>query len=1018
MRATLAASPSAPTVVALCTAALLLASPRAFALDPSLDLQQYGHLSWQAQEGFFNSTIRAAAQTPDGYLWLGTDGGLVRFDGVRTVPWMPPSGQRLPSTVVFALLAARDGTLWIGTLQGLASWRDGQLTHHAALAGQQVTDLLEDSTGTVWAGTAGQPTARLCAFLGGSVTCFGEDGLLGDLVWALAADHAGTLWVLARSGLWRWTGQPSRHGSERFEEYFQHLGPAPGPNGVTHAHGGTVRDIVPGNRSSEPVPGLPSGINITRVFRDRDGGLWIGTDAHGLLRVHGERVSAFTSVNGLSGDHVTAFFEDREGTIWVATADGLDSFRHLPIVPFGLTDTSVTRQSPISIVGTRDGSLWIGSDNGLHRWRGGRATIYRTRTHPGLPDDHIQSLAEDERGRLWVTGIRGVAVFENGAFTPVPTPRLGYVFAVTSDGRGGAWVSSWDQGVLHLAGGEVVQQLSWQDLGGNGVGSGLAADVDGGVWIATTGGSLILVRDGRIQRTLTPEDGLGHPLLNVQADADGAIWATSEMGFTRILDERLATLSAANGLPCNEGHWIVADDAGAYWLFMRCGLVRMARTEMEAWLADSQRRVETTTFGPFDGVRLFAYNRLERPQVARLADGRIWFVLPGTLATLHPALLHTNPIPPPVHVEHVTADERHSTYAVRCGCHRTSEISASITPRSAWRRPGRSASAFSSRGRTRTGERSPTNARCTIRTSRQATTAFASLPPNNSGVWSEEGDVVEFSIAPAYYQTAAFRVLSAVLVAGLLGGVWRLRLRTVSRRLEMTLEARAAERTRIARDLHDTLLQDFQGLLLMFEAALKLLPERPAEARGRLQRALDHAMNATSEARSAVQGLRSPDVDNDLVRSLTKIADEVTGADHPAVHVGTSGTALPLKPIVRGEVYRVVAEALRNALRHSEAREITVAIRYDPREFRVQVRDDGKGIDEPGDPTQAARRTLRPGGDARARRTRGGTADPVEQGRRGHAARAEHPCRRRVRRASSAIADFPIPGVGAHAGRR
>jgi signal transduction histidine kinase len=128
---------------------------------------------------------------------------------------------------------------------------------------------------------------------------------------------------------------------------------------------------------------------------------------------------------------------------------------------------------------------------------------------------------------------------------------------------------------------------------------------------------------------------------------------------------------------------------------------------------------------------------------------------------------------------------------------------------------------------------------------------------------------------------------------------------------------------------------------------LKLLPERPAEARGRLQRALDHAMNATSEARSAVQGLRSPDVDNDLVRSLTKIADEVTGADHPAVHVGTSGPALPLKPIVRGEVYRVIAEALRNALRHSEAREITVAIRYDPHEFRVQVRDDGKGIDGP-----------------------------------------------------------------------
>jgi signal transduction histidine kinase len=214
-------------------------------------------------------------------------------------------------------------------------------------------------------------------------------------------------------------------------------------------------------------------------------------------------------------------------------------------------------------------------------------------------------------------------------------------------------------------------------------------------------------------------------------------------------------------------------------------------------------------------------------------------------------------------------------------------------------------------------------------------------------VWNEQGAALAFVITPAYYQTNAFRVLSVVLLVGLVWAAWQLRLRQVARALEIALGARAAERTRIARDLHDTLLQDFQGLLLLFESALKLLPERPADARARLQRALDQAMDATTQARNAVQGLRSPAIGaDDLVRSLANIADEATGAEHPAVHVVTSGTPRRLKPLVHNEVFRIAGEALRNALRHAETPQVTVEIRYDSHQFRVRVRDEGKGIDQ------------------------------------------------------------------------
>src|SRR5712675_899807 len=188
---------------------LLACSPRAFALNPALDASQYAHTAWKIREGFSKGFSFSIAQTRDGYLWLGTEFGLLRFDGVRAVPWHPPADQHLPSNDIWSLLAARDGTLWIGTAKGLAGWKDGKLTQFPELDGQYVSKLVEDHVGAIWVGAIGIPSGRLCAIQKSSVQCHGEDGDLGHGVFGLYEDSKGNLWAGVRDGLWRWKPGPS-----------------------------------------------------------------------------------------------------------------------------------------------------------------------------------------------------------------------------------------------------------------------------------------------------------------------------------------------------------------------------------------------------------------------------------------------------------------------------------------------------------------------------------------------------------------------------------------------------------------------------------------------------------------------------------------------------------------------------------------------------------------------------------------------------------------------------------------
>ena len=944
-------SPSKPALALITLGALnaLFSSPAIAALDPSLDISQYAHTARTFRNGFLSGAVYTIAQSPDGYLWLGTQTGVYRFDGVRTMP-LPLPG--LSRTEVGSLLPARDGTLWIGTLDGLVSWKNGQLTEHPTVGRRRVNALLQDRDGTVWAGTAlGESAGRLCAIRSDATQCYGDDGSLGASVESLYEDSDGSLWVGALNGLWRWKpGPPVRHLATPIKER-QTLAQGDHQSGLVVAND-SVRQLTGTSVTDYPLRGLPSSLTAVRLLRDRSGGLWIGTETRGLVHVYEGKTSTFTHKEGLSSDKVKALFQDREGTIWVGTAAGLDQFHELAVTSLSV-DEGISSASIYSVLAARDGSVWIGGMDGLYRWNDGNVASYRKQSHPGLPDDNINSLFEDENGRVWVSTWGGLVAFANGKFTGVPSVPVGATFAIAGDNHGGLWLSRWftssDNGLAHLVDGKIIEQASSQELGGGPASGGLVLDPDGGVWAGLYSGGLAYFRQGHAQN-LPLKDGRGAAsrVLDLSRNRDGTLWAATENGLSRISNGHVVTLTTANGLPCNKVHWIIEDDSSSYWLYTQCGLARVARTELDAWVADSKRTIQVTTFDAADGIRLVPTLSGHHPQVAKSSDGKIWFVNYDTVSFFEPSRMAGNMLAPPVHIEQITAD--HKSYDAKSGLRLpplVRDLSIDYTAVSLVA-PEKVGFKYKLEGQDPDWREVVNDREAQYSNLAPGNYRFRVIASNNSGVWNETGASLDFSIAPAYWQTAWFRALCGAVILAVLWMLYRLRIRHVAHEFDVKLDARVAERTRIARELHDTLLQSFHGLLLRFQTASNLLPDRPAESKEVLASAIDQAAEAITEGRDAVQGLRASATEmNDLAASIRALGDEqaVENSAEAGLRVEVLGTPRALHPIVRDEVFRIAGEALRNAFRHAAAKQIEVELRYDERQLRVRVRDDGKGID-------------------------------------------------------------------------
>ena len=679
----------------------------------------------------------------------------------------------------------------------------------------------------------------------------------------------------------------------------------------------------------------------TSLLRDHRGGLWIGTQDNGVLHVHEGGTDRFGRVDGLSGTAVGDIFEDREGNVWVATLGGLDRFRDVAVGRLS-TRQGLDNDAVLSVLATSDGGVWMSTLNGLERWSDGVVQGYSL---PGVgANGDVGSLFQDSHGRMWASSLLGLFSFEPGA-RPVRAPPP---HALRPGIRGGyrrhPVGQRPDEWSLRSARGDDVEVVPWSTFGGEHA-RALFADPSGGLWLGFVGGGVSRLENGRIQRTYTSADGLGAGDVNsIHDDRDGALWVATEGGLSRIAGGRVDTLDVRNGLPCPGVKWSVEDHAGVLWLQTDCGLVRVERDELDGWISDPASTVDLVAYDASDGALGYADLGSYGPKVTKAADGRLWFAGFDGVGIVDPRALPSNPVPPPVHIEQVVADGvTHAPPAVARLPARVRDVSIEYTALSLGA-PEKVAFRYRLEGRDDDWVEAGNRRQAFYTDLPPGSYRFRVIAANDRGLWNEDGAAWAFSIAPAYYQTNAFRLAAVTSVILGLTLLYRLRLRRVTAQLHARLQARLDERARVAQALHDTLFQGFASSSMQLHVVADEIADQ--EARSKLTRVLQRMNRIIDEGRESVSGLRVP-VGDDLESALARDAEHFKDERRTDVRLAVKGNPRPLDPLARDAVYQISREALANTFRHARAKHVEVDVEYSRDELTVRVRDDGRGMAPP-----------------------------------------------------------------------
>jgi signal transduction histidine kinase/ligand-binding sensor domain-containing protein len=911
---------------------------------------QYVTRVWHTEQGLPQNSVNAMLQDHRGYIWIGTFGGLARFDGDRFTVFDSANTPGFGSDQIFSLYESPSGALWIGTVDnGLIRLQDGvarTYTERDGLPNRWVTSLRGDLEGNVWINTAEGGVAHFAGtkleaypihrgkavrefFLqardgsmwfrsGQDVVRFGADGSIATLhspkptVFFVYEARDGSVWIALRDqyrlvrynqGVFSDVPLPSlEHRKLTRESTYELLlysfamtEDADGqllvrtPAGLVH--------IVNGKLSPPEALPLPENpgelLKVRSLLVDREGNLWVGTIGMGLIRLRRAPLTAYGKDEGLSDSNFSSVFQDREGRIWLGGDflywfDG-HRFQRLP------------RMGDIlSIAQTRDGDLWFGGYGGLYRLRSGVLSNFK------VDAPAVKIIFQDREGTLWIGGLReerpgGLYRFREGKLEQVS--GISDVRAMAEDRDGGLWLGG-IEGLKYMRGSKIVTYDQKQGLSSNSV-DDIHQDSTGTLWVATYGGGLNRFKDGGF-KAITTRDGLpDNLLLGLLEDGEGNLWFSSNQS-----------------------------------------VFRLSLKELNDFADGKISFLSPVSYGAAEGMRSTESNG-GSPGGCITSDGRIWFPTLRGVVAIDPAA--GDRLPPPVMVEEAWANKLALTHNAK----------TSVPPGNNTFDFRFTALSFSApeklhfKYRLEPFDKDWLNAG-THRTAHYTNMApgeysFHVLAVNNFGIWSDREASVRFVLQPHFYQTNWFRTACIAAFLAMIWGIHGLRVRQLAYQFNMRLEERVAERTRIARDLHDTLLQSFQALLLRFQAVIYMLPGRPAEARRTLEDAVDQASQAITEGRDAVGGLRASTIEkNDLAVAIRTIGEELAAAENnqppTPFQVLVEGTPRNLHPILRDEVYRLAAEALRNAFRHATARRVEVEIRYDEKHFRLRVRDDGKGI--------------------------------------------------------------------------
>jgi ligand-binding sensor domain-containing protein/signal transduction histidine kinase len=912
-------------------------------------MSQYVRQRWGLEEGFPRGPVYSIAQTADGYLWIGTEKGLVRFDGLSFHLMQSATPEQPSLSHVLGLVADVDGGLWLRLRRpGLTLLRYDNGGFRDVMG-----DLATRSS--VSAMTRGKDGGMLFCLLEGrasEIVIRGKEfeelasppGLFRTAVLAIAQTSSGEVWVgTSDAGLFRIRdGQASSVTAGLPDMKVNALVPTPNDGLWVGTDGGLVRwdgtKLV-----DDPATRSLRGVQVLAMTLDRNANLWVGTNTRGLVRVNEKGVSWMDGPEERTRPAVTAIFEDREGNLWTGSASGLERIRDSVFVTYSSAE-GLPSDSAGPIYVDPENRAWFAPIDGGLSWL--RESELQRVEQAKLNTDVVYSIAGGKDG-LWIGRQRGGLThlrpqgssFAATTYTADQGLAQDSVYSVFESRDGAVWAGTLSGGVSRLHGGKFTNYTSADGLASNTVASILEAS-DGAMWFATPNG-LSRLSNGRWQ-TYTAADGLPSEEINcLLEDSAGGLWIGTSSGLAFRNVEGIQTPASAPDSLREPILGIAEDGSESLWIATATRVLRVRRDELlNGPLTDGDVREYSTA----DGLR--GVEGVKRHQsVVRDSLGRIWFSTSRGISVVHPELLSGSSPPAIVHVQTISVDGRRVDLrgAVRIPPGRQrltmgfAGLSLAVPERVQFR--------YRLDGFDHDWSEPAATRQAVYTNLSPGSYTFRVIASNVEGVWNSAEGSLAFTVDPAFWQTWWFR-LGGVLTCILgIAALYRFRVHQVTRQLNVRFEERLAERTRIAQELHDTLLQGFLSASMQLHVAADKVPDG-SPVKPSLNRVLSLMGQVIDEGRNAVRGLRSsPGVSGDLEEAFSRIEQELGGQDAVNYRVIVEGHAQALHPILRDEVYRIGREAVVNAFRHAQAKNIEIEIEYRLKRFRFLVRDDGCGID-------------------------------------------------------------------------
>ena len=939
--------------LALIASIVLTACLQSFGLDPRAAITQYAHIPWRVGERGLEASPQSIAQTKDGYLWIGTRHHLYRFDGTQFTPLPDPSAHSPYVEDTRFLFAASDGALYISSRSyGVFQWQDGKLQK----IGKNIFHpgpFAEDSSGTIWF-TPGrfENAISTCQISRLQEQCAdqGENGLHGPFA-SLLFEQGGARWLGGENSLVRWMPGQSpqvfplpkkpRTSSKMIAAIangkdgtiFAGIEDGDKNEGLVYVRQNKLADYI--------VPGLDGRkLKVRSLFTDAAGGLWIGTSGDGLYRIAGSRVDHISSRDGLTGDVVNQIFEDHEGSIWVVTPQGLDQFYDLSVLSYGGRE-GLAGASIRAVAATATGDeVWAGGLDGLYILD---ATGTRPVRHVSIPEiGSVEDLYRDGGGRMWVAGKTRLAFYKNDGFQLVRykgDADVGTVVELSEDAAGDLWVIAlvpeYGSALNHVRNGAIIERYYWPKSLGQDTMSSISAHPGAGLWLVTVRGLLYWFHDGNFERILSEGAGFG-----LVPDREGA-WAYPANDLLRLQDGKARTLKLGVGSATDSVINMIDDERGSLWLYMSSGLVRVRTSDIQRWWDDKITEVPWRLFDSSDGV--FSGISTSRPAVSK--DGQIWFSNGQNLQKIDPRRIPHNVTAPPVHIETVAANGQPyspvDNAVVLSSNVKNLEIHYSAL---SFVKPDNVKFRYRLVGLSYDWLDAGARRDAIYNNLAPGKYTFQVAAANSDGTWNHDGATLDFSVAPAWFQTKWFLGLCLLSGALLIWAFYRVRVQQIHKSVSARFDERLAERTRMARELHDTFLQTIQGSKLVADNALKKSddPERMRHAVEQLSVWLGQA---TQEGRAVLNSLRSSTAPkNDLAEAFQRATEECRLLGPSESSFLVFGDSKEMHPVVRDEIYRVGYEAIRNACMHSKGSRLEVELTYG-HDLVLRVKDNGIGID-------------------------------------------------------------------------